>query len=285
MKIFKILLLFLSTSLLFQFELDSGHSQSRKVSPKGGVKNVKKMKHGKRGAVFPAQKPLMQSRVSRSKPVSIGERGGARKDRSPACVVRREPERDRSFHDVVESSDLNYIGALLYSGIDVNKKDEYGRTPIHIAAFWCTPEICSLLLSEGADVNARDRIGQTALHVALESRSCLVAELLISRGADLDAKDIYGQRPLHIAASLGYHMICELLIERGADIDAQDNQGYTPLHFAAKYGHQKACSFLCDNGAALDIRSRKGSCPFDVAPDVTKRVLIKYALAEVRVTE
>ena len=52
------------------------------------------------------------------------------------------------------------------------------------------------LLDTGIDVNLRDEDGRTALFSAIKGGECEIAQLLIERGADVGAQDLAGRTPL-----------------------------------------------------------------------------------------
>ena len=52
----------------------------------------------------------------------------------------------------------------------VNKKGEFGWTPLYKAAFKGNKEIAELLVSKGADVNAKDPKGSSPLHISASSK-------------------------------------------------------------------------------------------------------------------
>ena len=56
--------------------------------------------------------------------------------------------------EAVEKGDIHKIKTLLSHGADVNVRNNFGWTPLHIAAYWGNTVVASLLLSHGADVNA-----------------------------------------------------------------------------------------------------------------------------------
>jgi len=87
--------------------------------------------------------------------------------------------------------DMEAVQLYLDSGMNVNVKNSYGRTPL-IAAAAAEPEspwydknadIIKLLLKNGADVNAKDNDGMTALATAEKAGRPAIAQLLKDSGA------------------------------------------------------------------------------------------------------
>ena len=56
------------------------------------------------------------------------------------------------------------IGALLAAGAKLEARDEYGKTPLHKAAFNENPAVIEALLAAGAKLEAREKYGNTPLH-------------------------------------------------------------------------------------------------------------------------
>ena len=72
------------------------------------------------------------------------------------------------IHDAVFNGVIARVQAELDKGVDVNAKDEFGWTPLHLAAWVGHKEIAELLIENGTDVNAKDEEGFTPLdHAAL----------------------------------------------------------------------------------------------------------------------
>jgi len=121
------------------------------------------------------------------------------------------------FYDIYNKSYVNCIDlakVLLEHGADPNAKDEWGVTPLHLAAYDGYRDLVKLLLDHGADPNAVDNFGSTPLHAALERgrhADADIVKLLLERGADPTIPDRYGRTPIDIAMRLGRRDIVQIL--------------------------------------------------------------------------
>lgn len=88
------------------------------------------------------------------------------------------------------TSDYNEAKELLESGADVNKKNGWGETPLHLAVFEGKGySFIKLLLDYGADVNACSNLGRRPLHCALKAglnADKEIINLLVRYGAEID---------------------------------------------------------------------------------------------------
>ena len=108
-------------------------------------------------------------------------------------------------------------------------------------------------LAAGADVDAKDKYGRTPLHLSPASGHKEIAELLIVKGADVNFKDEYGDTPLHWAVRgenrAGFNLpkgSVELLIVNGADVNAKDGAGKTPQDRAIKFFKSETAGSTAD---------------------------------------
>lgn len=128
-------------------------------------------------------------------------------------------------------------------GIDVNRVDSRGRTPLHAAAIQCedTSVVEALLEAAEIDLNARDAQGRTPLYFAVEREIVyengmgFVEALLAAPGIDPNIGDVRGCTPLHMAI---FHpqLRDALLAVPGIDVNVSDSNGVTPLQMAAREG-------------------------------------------------
>jgi len=66
-------------------------------------------------------------------------------------------------------------------GVDVNRRDYTGRTPLHLAVMTSTPEIVQCLIDYGARLIARLVDGRTALHLAAARGSREMVKALMDK--------------------------------------------------------------------------------------------------------
>ena len=201
----------------------------------------------------------------------------------------------KSIYIAASAGHVEAIKKHMANGIDLNTKDEYGRTPldhaidqpetaeflrakgaksggedsIYIAASVGHVEAIKKHIANGVDVNAKDEAGWTHGWTPLYNAAAYghkeIAELLIAEGADVNAKDEYGETPLHSAAYDGSKEIIELLIAKGAGVNAKGENGCTPLYKAAAYGHKEIAELLIAKGAIVNAMDDGAETPLDCA--------------------
>ncbi|KAF7079075.1 hypothetical protein CFC21_083379 [Triticum aestivum] len=101
--------------------------------------------------------------------------------------------------------------------VEVEAKNMYGETPLHMAVKNSSYESAKLLLEHGVHTGAKTNNGMSPLHLAvwhaLQTGDCSTVNLLLSYNADCNAKDDEGKIPLnHIPGGAGNEMLLQLLI-------------------------------------------------------------------------
>lgn len=118
------------------------------------------------------------------------------------------------------------------------KNDIMAQTPLHVAAGYNKVDIVRCLLQwrshEKVELESKNMYGETPLHMAAKNGCSESARLLLSNGAHLEAKANNGMTPLHLAV---WHArqtrdcgAVKTLLEYNADCGAMDNEGLTPLN-------------------------------------------------------
>ena len=91
-----------------------------------------------------------------------------------------------ALHSAFDAERFDIVELLLAKDADTNIRDDQGRTPLHIAAWYAAgknTKIVELLLAKGPDINAKDNNRKTALSYAIENGHTKIVELLRKHGA------------------------------------------------------------------------------------------------------
>ncbi|KAF7505418.1 hypothetical protein GJ744_000964 [Endocarpon pusillum] len=120
----------------------------------------------------------------------------------------------------VRFNQMAMIKLLIERGADMNIGQLHGGgTILHVAAYSyrCTPSCMELLIEEGVDLESRDDLGRTPLAVAARLGHTISVQSLLDKGADLESRDNLGQTPLVLAVRNGRIENVSLLLAKGAD--------------------------------------------------------------------
>ncbi|XP_077579941.1 ankyrin repeat domain-containing protein 12 isoform X1 [Stigmatopora nigra] len=124
-------------------------------------------------------------------------------------------------------------------------------------------------------VNKRNERGETPLHMAAIRGDAKQVKELISLGADVNVKDFAGWTPLHEACNLGYYDVAKVLIAAGAEVNTQGLDDDTPLHDASSSGHKNIVKLLLRHGGDAFQANKRGERPVDVADSEELEQLLK----------
>jgi len=95
--------------------------------------------------------------------------------------------------EAIEKGDIEAVKQHIAAGTDVNAKDRYGATPLHIATHLGHKETVELLIANGADVNAKDDNGCTPVSLAEGGKHTETADLLRKHGGiERRLTDVHG---------------------------------------------------------------------------------------------
>ncbi len=165
-----------------------------------------------------------------------------------------------NFKNAINWGDVEKIDSILkLLTIEEQKelldlKNNYGETPLHIAARNNNLNVLKKLFNFGADVSTRDGNGWTALHYAAQTDNPVLIEFLHKKNNSLIniTSNKEKQTALHIACLNSNLEAVKTLIELDQNIiTATDSRGWTALHYAAQGGKSALIEFLHDKDKNL----------------------------------
>ncbi|XP_075272580.1 ankyrin repeat domain-containing protein 12 isoform X1 [Opisthocomus hoazin] len=124
-------------------------------------------------------------------------------------------------------------------------------------------------------INKRNERGETPLHMAAIRGDVKQVKELIRLGANVNVKDFAGWTPLHEACNVGYYDVAKVLIAAGADVNTQGLDDDTPLHDSASSGHRNIVKLLLRHGGNPFQANKHGERPVDVAETEELEMLLK----------
>lgn len=177
--------------------------------------------------------------------------------------------------------DLRTLRRLHGEQTDLQQGDYDLRSPMHLAAAEGHADTVEFLLECGVDPNRPDRWGGTPLEDAingdhrdvialLEARQAVVgkSEHLASNGRTDEA--VFDGNPDRVvellwAASEGNLRGLQTALANGTPVNAADYDGRTALHLGAAEGNETVVQYLLSHGHPIHVRDRWNSTPLDEA--------------------
>ena len=142
---------------------------------------------------------------------------------------------------------------LKRGGIDVNKRDESGNTPLIYVCMKNARDLVKLLLDNGADAGLGNNQDRMPLHFAAETGNSEIISLLTAAGADVNCTDRNGVTPLMVMARHG-RTDAALKFIRNPDIDItlKDNDNCMAIDYATSSGLRELVKALSQAGEHTD---------------------------------
>ncbi|XP_046380607.2 ankyrin repeat domain-containing protein 50-like [Haliotis rufescens] len=177
---------------------------------------------------------------------------------------------------------------------DVNRQQEHGLSPLHIAITKGHKEVFDILVSEKGDVNSRNDQLYNSLMIASDTGHANIVRKLISMNKiSLNDREENGWTAVMIAAKCGHIEVFDVLVSSGADaslVDKDSNDclmlaciygqavmvrhllsmtmyninrrgiyGWTPVMAAINEGHPDVFEVLVESGADMTLLDERGS--------------------------
>ncbi|TYH93196.1 hypothetical protein ES332_A13G236400v1 [Gossypium tomentosum] len=154
------------------------------------------------------------------------------------------PSKPTTIHGFAQYGDLDALRKLLNDNPSLlnERNPVMAQTLLHVSAGYDRVDIVKFLLDwqgpEKIEMEAKNMYGETPLHMAAKNGCNEAARLLLVHGAFIEAKANNGMTPLHLAV---WHTIrsddyatVKTLLEYNADCSAEDNEGMTPIKHLSK---------------------------------------------------
>ncbi|KAI5838301.1 ankyrin repeat-containing domain protein [Morchella snyderi] len=159
----------------------------------------------------------------------------------------------RVLHWAIENENTRLVFmAIGHESVDINQRDWFNRTPLHLANFKCSPSLTKLLLNAGANVNAIDDHNAKPLHYAIsrwkvelkkknsqQLDDSMMNVLNLNLEAALTSGEEYFMEDvplLHFAVEYRHLGVIEtLLATRKGDVNVRDARGQTALFVAFRH--------------------------------------------------
>ena len=167
--------------------------------------------------------------------------------------------------------DSAQIKALIAKGEKPNVRDEYGRTPLHVATYGGHQEAMRSLVAGGANPNTLENDRYDIVTIAAVANDVSTLKVALSLGAS--AKNITSRwdgTALIAAAHLGHAEVVRTLIRAGAPLDHINNLGWTALIESIVLGdggprHTDTLRALVEAGANVNLADRNEQTPLSIA--------------------
>lgn len=151
---------------------------------------------------------------------------------------------------------------LKKGGINLDKRDALGNTPLFYASQKGARDIVKLLVENGADVNLANNHSSTPLHIVSQSGNKEIVAVLLENGADINGTDKEGKTPLIYSLADGRTEFTKFLLSKGADKNIKDNAGYSALDYATSRGLRDTIALLAGD---VEEKDSLGNTPLHQA--------------------
>ncbi|XP_032151316.1 ankyrin repeat and EF-hand domain-containing protein 1 [Sapajus apella] len=166
---------------------------------------------------------------------------------------------------ITKTGDLASLKKAFESGIPVDMKDNYYKTPLMTACASGNIDVVKFLLEKGANVNAADNFLWTPLHFACHAGQQDIVELLVKSGALIDAVSINNSTPLSRAIESCRLDTVKYLLDIGAKFQLENRKGHTAMDVAKAYADYRIIGLIkekLDNlQKSAETQKLKGKTP------------------------
>lgn len=219
-------------------------------------------------------------------------------DNKILSVRWRDVDGQNAFHLAAKNDSLELTRFLLDYWDFSDSRSLDGRTPLHHAMAFASPDLIRLLLSRGTDLYAFDNDGCSVWHMAATQNNHEALKLLQNEPGNaqalLNETNYYGETALLLACKQTgtpgvFHYLrtpigeaavwvrattARYLVDAGVDLAIKDNDGWAAVHYAATKGDVDVVRVL-----AKDRTCWRDKCDFYFGDDRVSEMLLTHLAA------
>ena len=152
-----------------------------------------------------------------------------------------------------DNIDIDKIQKLINKGINLNKRDEKGRTILFTLVAKKKLEAIKLLVKNGASLTLEDNFRKTVLDEAVERADGVMIRFLLDNGYPINHKNSAGRTIFQDVALFGNNKIFQIFMNYNADFTLKDSYGKTVLFDAVEGENLTILKDIINNINSLNI--------------------------------
>jgi hypothetical protein len=153
-------------------------------------------------------------------------------------ILTKQSDIEKMIIGLIDNNDIQNFRAMVDKTSNLNQVLTTQYALLTYATKNRKYDIMKFLIFSGADINKKDNKSETPLTTAIKNNDFKAVQILIDAGANLNEPDVLKRTPLIYAIEKNYEDIAIYLIEKGADINITNAEGEGTLSIATRLNRQ-----------------------------------------------